>query len=163
MDLNVIGIADMKISNQGTLLTYGLGSCVGIAIYDERTKWSGLIHIMLPDSNFFAVLDNPLKFADTGIPLMVDELVKKGAQKSFMKAKIAGGSAMYANDKVKSAFFDIGKMNIQASLAALEKLDIEIIGQDTGGYCSRTLEFDIPMSSLKIKKMSKERLDILHL
>jgi|LGOV01.1.fsa_nt_gb chemotaxis protein CheD len=160
---NVVGIADMKISDNGTLVTYGLGSCIGIAIFDERTKQSGLIHIMLPRRDYFSTVENPFKFADSGISLMVDELVKRGASRETMKAKIAGGATMCFGNNNKKDIFDIGNMNIDATFNILKKLDIDVVGQDIGGHYSRTIEFDINRSVLNVKRIYKEGVNLLEL
>lgn len=159
----IVGIADMKIADRGKLITYALGSCIGIIIYDETTKISGLIHIILPESSYFAIVENKLKFADKGIPLMVDALVRRGATRSALKAKIAGGSAMYSIQENEANILNIGAMNIEATLSILKKLDIDIKGKDVGGHCSRTIEFDIDKRILSIKKVNKEGFNSIQL
>lgn len=163
MTSNVVGIADMKISDNGTLVTYGLGSCIGIAIYDKMTKQSGLIHIMLPRRDYFSVAENPFKFADSGISLMVDELVKRGASRKTLRAKIAGGATIYFGNNNKADIFDIGNMNIDATFNILKKLNIDVVGQDIGGHYSRTIEFDINKSVLNVKRIYKEGVNFLEL
>ena len=88
-----VGISDMKIlKNEGTLITYALGSCIGICVYDETNKLGGMVHIMLPRS-LRKPGDNIYKYADSGIQDMIKQLELKGASRNRMIAKIAGGAS----------------------------------------------------------------------
>ncbi|MDR0821265.1 MAG: chemotaxis protein CheD [Oscillospiraceae bacterium] len=134
-----IGISDWKIGVAGdVLVTYALGSCVGICMYDKIHKIGGLSHIMLPDSNSIADISglNRMKFADTAIPDMYQKLVQQGA--SNMTCKIAGGALMFATSSDK---FNIGERNVVAVRAALSKLRVPIIASDTGLNFGRTVFF----------------------
>ena len=92
-----VGMADYKVgSAPATIISYGLGSCIGISIYDPQTKIGGLLHIMLPDSTQSRPSENPAKFADTGIPLMLADILQLGASRSRLVAKLAGGAQMFA-------------------------------------------------------------------
>ena len=87
-DLIKVGMADYKVGRStATLISYGLGSCIGISLYDPQRKVGGLLHIMLPDSTQARSSDNPAKFADTGIPLMINDVVALGASKTRLVAK----------------------------------------------------------------------------
>ena len=91
-----VGIADYAICKAPDMVTtIGLGSCVGVVIYDQMTKTCGLIHVMLPDSTRIRANSNKAKFADTGIPLLLEELKKKGCSGRGLRAKIAGGAKMF--------------------------------------------------------------------
>ena len=91
-----VGMADLKICKApDALTTIGLGSCIGIALYDPSTKISGLAHIMLPDSTQIRNNSNIAKFADTGIQKLYDDMIKAGANKARLVAKIAGGAKMF--------------------------------------------------------------------
>lgn len=96
-----VGMADMNITTHpGVLTTLGLGSCIGIALYDPSTKIAGLAHIMLPDSTQIKNNSNVAKFADTATVQLLAQMVKIGANKSRVKAKLAGGAQMFAfNDQ----------------------------------------------------------------
>ncbi|NLY46747.1 MAG: chemotaxis protein CheD, partial [Tissierella sp.] len=90
-----VGISDYKVSvSPNRLITLGLGSCVGVAIYDKVTKKGGLSHIMLPDSTFFTRDMKPEKFADLALPMMVEEISKSKVNRNLV-AKIAGGASMF--------------------------------------------------------------------
>lgn len=156
-----VGIADMDtVCEPDKIRTLGLGSCVGIVIYDETKKIAGMAHILLPDSG--VTKQNPInqaKYADTAIPLLVEKLVDMGARRYAMKAKIAGGAEMFKVDN-SSELLRIGPRNVEASLEELEKLRIPVIAKDIGGSIGRTIEFDPATSLLKIRKVNREELVI---
>jgi chemotaxis protein CheD len=144
-----VGIADLNIAySPDKLITVGLGSCVGIAIYDRNVGLGGLAHIMLPDSSQFNKITNEVKFADLAI--LVKDMIKKGARLKNMKAKIAGGASMF-NFSDKSIIMDIGNRNGIAVRNALKILDIPILGEDIGGKKGRTLIFDTSNGILSIR------------
>lgn len=137
-----IGIADLNIvSSPGKIITVGLGSCIGIALYDNKISLGGLAHIMLPDSTQFNSLSKPLKFADLAIPLLLEKMERAGAKKRNIKAKIAGGASMF-NFSDKGMINDIGNRNGLAVKASLEKLSIPLISIDIGGNKGRTMILD---------------------
>lgn len=137
-----VGIGDLNIAKSPyKLITLGLGSCIGIAIFDITNKIAGLSHIMLPDSKNFSSNNNPLKYADTAIPLLIDKLLDSGANKRNLKAKIAGGASMFAFAD-KSSTLDIGTRNSEAVKTILKQLNIPIISEDIGGNKGRTMIVD---------------------
>jgi len=146
-----VGIADLNVAfSPDKLITVGLGSCVGIALYDKAIGFGGLAHIMLPDSTQFNKITNMIKFADLAIPILVEDMIKKGARLRNMSAKIAGGASMF-NFSDKSIVMDIGNRNGIAVKNALKILSIPIIGEDLGGNKGRTLIFDIGSGILSIR------------
>ncbi|MGH4121151.1 chemotaxis protein CheD [Clostridium sp.] len=146
-----VGIADLNVAySPDKLITVGLGSCVGIAIYDRVLSLGGLAHIMLPDSSQFNKVTNEIKFADLAIPILVRDMIKKGAKLKNMRAKIAGGASMF-NFADKSIIMDIGNRNGIAVKNALKELSIPIIAEDIGGNKGRTLIFDTASGLLSIR------------
>jgi chemotaxis protein CheD len=146
-----VGIADLNIAFcPDKLITVGLGSCVGIAIYDKASGIGGLAHIMLPDSSQFNKITNQVKFADLAIPMLVEDMIKKGARLRNMIAKIAGGASMF-NFSDKSIIMDIGNRNGIAVKNALKILAIPIVAEDIGGNKGRTLIFDTESGILSIR------------
>ncbi|WP_297517893.1 chemotaxis protein CheD [uncultured Clostridium sp.] len=139
-------------------MTIGLGSCVGIALYDRGKNITGLIHIMLPDSECFSNKSNPYKFADTAIPLVLDEMVKRGALRFRIKAKIAGGAQMFKSQDYKFSN-DIGNRNIAAVEKVLSECRITIDGKDVGGNKGRTMLVDSSTGMVVIKSMGKNVLE----
>lgn len=135
-----VGIADFKAGREPTVLvTLGLGSCVGVTLYDPVQKVGGLLHIMLPKMSEFARgAGKPAKFADTGIPLLLQEVLTLGANRRFLEAKIAGGAQMFSGLD-KSFLLDIGDRNIDAVRKTLRDLGIKITAEDVGGNNGRTM------------------------
>lgn len=154
-ELIKVGMADYKVGRApDTLISYGLGSCIGISLYDPQTKIGGLLHIMLPDSNQSRANENRAKFADTGIPGMLEELIRMGAAKSRLVAKLAGGSQMFAFANA-SDIMRVGLRNASASKEILKKLSIPIVGEDTGGNYGRTVQIDLSTGVYKVKTIDK--------
>lgn len=149
-----IGIGDFKICKRpDVLVTYALGSCVGICVIDDQTGIAGLSHIMLPDSSTaINGSSTPMRFADTAIPMMIGQMEKMGAMRSRMRSKIAGGATMFAisNDK-----FNIGERNIAAVKKALMSLRIPIIAEDTGANYGRTVYFYPETGTMEVRSTSK--------
>ena len=154
-ELIKVGMADYKVGRApDTLISYGLGSCIGISLYDPQTKIGGLLHIMLPDSNQSRANENRAKFADTGIPDMLNELIRMGAAKSRLVAKLAGGSQMFAFANA-SDIMRVGLRNASASKEILKKLSIPIVGEDTGGNYGRTVQIDLSTGVYKVETIDK--------
>lgn len=148
-----VGIADSAIvSSPDKLITMGLGSCVGIALYDREKKIAGLVHIMLPDSKQFKNIVNPFKYADLGVENLVKKMLSYGCRKENMTAKIAGGASMF-NFPDKKIISDVGKRNSAAVIEAINKLSIPIIGEDTGGNKGRTMIFESEDGSVIIRSI----------
>lgn len=146
-----VGIADLNIAiPPEKLITVGLGSCIGIAIYDPFSKIGGLAHIMLPDSTQFSNINNPMKFADLAIPLLLEKMERKGASKRNLKSKISGGASMF-NFSDKSMIMDIGNRNIISVKKVLKERGIPIISEETGGNKGRTMIFDTTNGVVQIK------------
>lgn len=151
-----VGIAQMDIVKvPKTIRTSGLGSCVGVVIYDESQKVAGMVHVMLPDSSLNRTETiNAAKFADTGIAALVDLLKKEGAQRFKLKAKIAGGAQMFQFTSDKDSM-RIGPRNVEAVKAQLKKLGIPLISENTGGNSGRTIEFNPETSMLQVRTVNK--------
>ena len=134
-----VGIADLNlVLDPGAIMTIGLGSCVGIALYDKSLKVAGLAHIMLPDSTQFKSSTNPMKFADLAIPMLIEKMEDQGCKKRNLIAKIAGGASMF-NFSDKSIISDIGKRNSDAVKKALKEVSIPILAEEIGGNKGRTM------------------------
>ena len=135
-----VGIADMKMAKErGMLITYALGSCIGICLYDQKIKLAALVHIMLP-LNMETGRKNPLKYADTGIRETLRMMEAKGASRSRITAKIAGGAKMF--DVNGGSMGKIGQRNIESVHMNLKKEGIQLLREDVGGSVARTLLFD---------------------
>ena len=135
-----VGIADMKILQwKGELITFALGSCIGICLYDPNIKLAALIHIMLP-INMEAGRKNTMKYADTGIRETLAQLTAKGARKERLVAKIAGGAKMFEMAG-STNLGNIGQRNIESVRMNLRKEGIRILSENVGGSVARTLSF----------------------
>ncbi len=150
-----VGMADLKtcVSPDG-VTTLGLGSCVGIALRDPVTKIGGLAHIMLPDSTAIRNANkNVAKFADTGIEELVNQMEKLGAKRSRIVAKIAGGAAMFMSNR--SDVVQVGRRNVEATIAKLEELKIPLLAKDTGENYGRTVTFFPETGEFYIRAVGK--------
>jgi len=150
-----VGMADMKYCHApDAITTLGLGSCVGVVLYDSGTKIAGLVHIMLPDSTKIKNNENKAKFADTGIEEMVRQIVGAGASRAKLKAKIAGGAQMFAF-RAENDLLRVGARNVEAVKEELTKLRIPLVAEDTGDSYGRTIEFYPESEELLIKAVGK--------
>ncbi len=146
-----VGMADLKVINSKEILsTLGLGSCIGICLWDPSTKIAGLAHIMLPSSETIRNNSNRAKFADTAIVDMVDQMLTMGAAHRRLIAKIAGGAKMFAFS-TSSSTMNIGQKNANAVKEFLGSMGIAIKAEDTGGNFGRTIEFYPENGNLLIK------------
>ena len=126
--------------------TFGLGSCVGITLYDRRKRIGGLVHAMLPNINHARIKDNPLKYANSGIEYLADNMVKKGSSRNRLEAKLVGGAHMFENRNM-----NIGERNIISARNTLERLGIPIVAEDTGKNYGRTVTFDTSTGDLLVR------------
>lgn len=155
-----VGMADYKVGHgPAVIISYGLGSCIGISLYDPQTKIGGLLHIMLPDSTQSRVSENPAKFADTGLPLMMGELLQMGANRRRLVAKIAGGAQMFAFANATD-IMRVGVRNAEAVKRVLRELDIRLLAEDTGGNYGRTVQIDLDTGAYKVKTIDKGEKEI---
>lgn len=150
-----IGMADYKVGEKDNILvTLGLGSCVGVIIYDYGNNIAGMAHIMLPSSKEIKNNSNKMKFADTCIDLMMEDLIKKKINRGALKAKIAGGAQMFSVS-LNSDSLNIGKRNVIAVKEKLKELRIPIVAEDVFGNHGRTIRFNCSNYDLNIKSIGK--------
>lgn len=156
----VVGIADLKLSRRAgeELVTYALGSCLGVAIYDPEAGVGGLLHAMLPsasaDNGKGAF--NPAKFVDSGVTTLFKEAYKLGASKERIVVKVAGGASVANGGGTDS--FQIGKRNIVALKKLFWKNGVLLKGEDLGGHVSRTMTVDIASGEVRIKSNGQENI-----
>ncbi|MBF0573059.1 MAG: chemotaxis protein CheD [Desulfamplus sp.] len=147
----IVGVSDMKVSNDPSsdIITYSLGSCIGLVVFDPVVKVGGILHYMLPESS----LDrekaerNPYMFADSGIPLLFKETYKYDAVKKRMKISVFGGSQILD----QKGFFNIGKRNYMALKKLLFKNNVLINYEDVGGNVNRTVRLEIKTGDIFVK------------
>ncbi len=147
----VVGIADFNIARPPMkLVTYALGSCVGICLYDADIKLGGMAHILLPDSTQITNNAQTKKFADTCIAELIKVMLRNGASKTRLRAKIAGGAQMFAMPS-NSAISNIGARNIESVKKVLAMNYIPIVAEDVGKNFGRTQTFDPATGIMYIK------------
>ena len=156
----VVGIADMKVSSNvtETLITYSLGSCIGLAIWDPVARVGGMLHYMLPESRIDRerAVKNPYMFADTGIPALFKESYRLGASKSRMVVSVVGGSQILD----PSGMFNIGKRNYQMLRKLFDKNNIRIAGEDIGGCVNRTISLEIGTGRVLLKISGRGEIEL---
>lgn len=152
-----VGISDYKICRSPQKIgTMGLGSCMGVLIFDRSTGICGMAHVMLPDSKKITSETNRKKFADTCLQDMYDEMVSEGiSPANRLVAKIAGGAKMFSQ-KMNNEFLNVGAQNYLAVCRKLAVLNIPVLSEDVGGTRSRTVTFDPMTEELSIRVVEEE-------
>lgn len=153
---HVLGMADLLVATAPVkLVTLGLGSCIGLVLFDQQAKVAGMAHIMLPDSRGSGGSEKVGKFADTAVPALVEEMLRYGANRARIRAKIAGGAQMFALPGASADFLTVGAKNVRETTMRLARLGIALIASDTGGNRGRTIEFSTANWLLKVKTLGK--------
>jgi chemotaxis protein CheD len=146
-----VGMADLKVACHPSIITtLGLGSCVGITLYDSKKKIIGMAHIMLPSSKIATANTNRAKFADTGIVDLLEKMTALGAERKEIVSKIAGGAQMF-NFAGSNETLKIGARNSEAVKQVLNELRIPIVAEDIGGNHGRTIEISSEDGKLMVK------------
>jgi len=152
----VVGVSEMTVAKnpEHTIITHSLGSCIGVTIYDARACVGGLLHYMLPLSNGNPerARENPMIYADTGIPLLFKKAYRLGANKKDIVVKLAGGS----NILDKNDFFCIGQRNYVVARKLFWKNNILIAAEDVGGSLARTLRIELATGKTWVKTVKGE-------
>jgi chemotaxis protein CheD len=151
-----VGMADLNVAiSPLRLRTSGLGSCVGVAVFDPVKKIAGLAHVMLPSSELAKQEQvNEAKYADTAIPLLLRLMKEQGGDVRRFRAKLAGGAQMFVF-RSSSDTMRIGPRNVDACKEQLSKLGVPIVAEDTGGNCGRTIELDAQSGILNIRTVNQ--------
>lgn len=150
----IVEVSSYYIAGNPTrLICLGLGSCLGIALYEPKAKIGGLAHAMLPRVHEGRNKSNLAKYVDTSIILMVDEIIERGGKKKNIRAKIVGGSKMFST--MSDEIMDIGQRNINAARKTLKKEGIRIVGENVGGTCGRTIYFDLKTGKIEVRTTGK--------
>lgn len=155
-DFIPVGMGELRVARHPScLVVYGIGSCVILALYDQKNKIGGFSHVMLPDSSGIdSEKLNPAKFADTAVPLLYEKMGEEGALKSMLTAKLIGGAEMFPPTEDFSS--NIGKENVEAVKKALQALQIPVAAEDTGGTRGRSIEFDLESGIVKLSILGQE-------
>lgn len=146
-----IGISDMKVANDTsvTLVTYSLGSCIGLTLFDPVARVGGMLHFMLPLSkiNPEKAKEAPLMFGDLAVPALIQGVLDLGGQKARLVAKAAGAASLFDDNK----FFNIGERNYTVLRKVLWKNNILLAGEDCGGSVARTMYLEMATGATTIK------------
>jgi chemotaxis protein CheD len=147
----VVDVADFAVAGgDSVLVTLGLGSCVALALHDPATGIAGLAHILLPTVGTNPPSIRAAKYADTAVPMLVEEMRRHGARRKLV-AKMAGGARMFA--ALLPSGINMGERNIEATRAALAKLGIKIIGEDVGGEYGRSVKFFAATGAMTVRSL----------
>lgn len=150
-----VGMADLKVAKApDSLITLGLGSCIGLTLYDPVAKVGGMVHYMLPDSTQLKNNTNIAKFGDTGIRELYNRMIRQGAAPRRMVAKIAGGAKMFEVSGLSNVGH-VGERNAQQAKKMLRELSIPLVAEDTGLNYGRTVTLDCSTGEFFIKAVGK--------
>jgi len=156
----IVGVADMKVSNnpEESIITYSLGSCIGLVIYDSVARVGGMLHYMLPESSIDKnkAVARPYMFADSGIPRLFKSAYQLGAAKQRIKIYAAGGAEILD----QKGFFNIGKRNYMALKKIFFKNKVMINKQDVGGNVNRTVRIEIATGDIYVKTSGSKEVKI---
>ncbi len=156
----IVGISDFKVSGnkEDALVTYALGSCIGVAVYDPVAGVGGLLHFMLPDSTLDQnkARECPAMFADTGIPLLFKACYRLGAEKKRMVVKVAGGASILDDTN----YFRIGQKNITALRKIFWKNNVLIEREDTGQNHNRTVRLSIADGKVLVRTAGSSMVEL---
>ncbi len=156
----IVGMADMGVSSdpEATLITYALGSCIGVSLYDSSTQVGGLLHFMLPESKLDPqkAQKNPWMFADTGIPLFFKELYRLGGEKGRLRVTVCGGAQVMDAE----GFFNIGKRNYNALRKIFWMNNVLIHAEAVGGQVNRTVRLELSSGKVWVKTSGEQEREI---
>lgn len=151
----LVGLADIKVHQGPALFTcLGLGSCIGLAAYDHKTEIGGMVHIMLPEMFPGKPLEKPGKFADTGLPALLETLESMGAERSRLVVAYAGGAQVFKFGGNTENRMDVGSRNGQAVEELVKKLRLRVLAHDVGGNAGRTVSLCTRSGELKVRTVS---------
>jgi len=156
----IVGMADMGVSSdpEATLITYALGSCIGVAVHDPATQVGGLLHFMLPESKLDPqkAQKNPWMFADTGIPLFFKELYRLGGDKRRLRVTVCGGAQVMDAE----GYFNIGKRNYMALRKIFWMNNVLIRAEAVGGQVNRTVRLELSSGKVWVKTSGEQEREI---
>lgn len=157
-----VGIGELRASKslQEVLIAYGLGSCVGVSVYDPDGKVAGLAHVMLPNSMEALSQKSLGKFADLAVPMLLEEVVKLGGRPRHLIGKIAGGAQMLVGPGFSQNGFNIGERNIQAVKTAMERHGISLIKADIGGNRGRTMALHVATGKTTVRIIGEKEIEL---
>lgn len=160
-DSMMVGLAEVKVctSPGGVLVALGLGSCIGVCVYDPQTGVAGLAHIVLPSSG--GETNSPGKYADTAIPLLLERVEREGAAIRRLRVALAGGAQLF-NFNGSNGRLEIGARNIQAVQEILASKGMRVMASDLGGSVGRTVHFH-QEGQIRVKSIGQGEKELINL
>ncbi len=156
LDADPVGMGEYAIAAvTGSLAVRGLGSCIAAVLHDPVAVLGGIAHVMLPSHTLARDQERPAKFADTGIPLLVEELVRLGAQQERIVARLIGGARMFDTGDMSGAVH-MGERNVLACRTALEKAGVALGAEDVGGDRGRSILYDVEKGTVAVRILGGE-------
>lgn len=156
----VVGLGQYAVvQGRGTLASYGLGSCVALVLYDAEAQVGGLVHVVLPSGQLSRDRSNPARFAETAVPLLVGEMLKAGAVRGRMRARLVGGASMFAALTPAGAV-QMGHRNVGACRTALQQAGVALAAEAVGGEIGRSLWFDVATGTVTVRSVGREPEDL---
>ena len=156
MEAIVVNMGRYEVSNNSTeLVCVGLGSCVGIALYDAVHKIGALAHVVLPKQSEGKNKGNKYKYADASIEAMLEEMEEQGAERRSTRAKLFGGANMFPH-VLGSKILRIGERNLEAVKEELTKRKIKIVAEEVGGHFGRTIYFNVKTGDVRVRDIHGE-------
>ena len=154
MKERVVKVADWAVEQgDARIITLGLGSCIACVLFDQVSGIGGLAHILLPSQTLARDRTNPAKFPDTAVPLLIDEMVKRGAGRDRIRARLVGGASMFANLASPGVAL-MGERNVLASRDALKAHRVPLMAEDTGKDYGRSVYFHLPSGKLEVRSVT---------
>jgi chemotaxis protein CheD len=152
----VVGLGQFVVlQGTGLLASYGLGSCVGVVLHDAEARVGGLVHVVLPSGQLSRDRTNPARFAESAVPLMVGEMLRAGAVRGRIKARLVGGASMFASLTPAGAV-QMGQRNLSACRTALQKASVPVEAEAVGGEIGRSLWFDVATGTVTVRSVGRE-------
>lgn len=157
----MVGMADVRVTRDAgdVLMALGLGSCIAVCIYDVQNKIAGMVHVVLPDSGAMGDTVNSGKYADTGVPALLAEMRKAGANPRNLAVAIAGGAQLFTFAGAGPRL-DIGSRNADAVAAALKREGLTPAAKDVGGTCGRTVQFYVADGRINVKSIGRGQAEL---
>ena len=150
-----VKVADLAVGGaEDTLVTIGLGSCVAIALYDADARVGGLAHVLLPNEHMARDRSNPAKFPATAVPVLLEEMSRRGARRLRMTARLVGGASMFSN-LIPGGGINVGERNVLASRQALDDAGIRLVGEETGSDHGRTVVFHLADGRIEVRSLKR--------
>ena len=151
-----IGMAEMLVAGNPTIITTTVGSCIALCMYDPVNRIGGMVHIVLPRKTDYSreeKTDTLIRYADKAVPALLSRLISKGAKKEFIRAKMAGGANMFP--MFTHPILEIGKNNAEAVKKKLAELGVPLVAEDVGGNHGRIVEFDVGSGIMRVNTINK--------